>query len=287
MTLDDFIKKYDGKYVDIDGMYGNQCKDLFSAYNTEVVGNPNYVWGNANQLWDNAPSEYYSKEQDPQRGDVVIWSTPPYGHVAIFIEKKAGGFTSFDQNYPIGSPCHYQGHTFNNIIGYLRPKGGSVSCKIDDEKALHLRRNVVYRFIKTYYNREASEKEIADHADWIERDSGDSFNYKGIGDWIANQVNEKEFKANWIAKKLADNATKVAQEKCDATIDKARADCQKEKDKLEKIIVDKNKSINELSSLLTTCQDEKKRLEILLGSTGEYTWVEHLALAIKKLFRKE
>lgn len=179
----------------------------------------------------------------------------------------------------------------NNFSNFINPIdydwGKDKMCKIDSEKALHLRRNVVDRFIKAYYGREPSEKEIAAHADWIDRDSGNSFNYKGIGDWIANQVNEKEFKANWVSKKVADNATKVAQKKCDATIDKVRADYQKEKDGLQKTVADKEKSIDELNGLLTACQDEKKRLEILLGSTDEYTWVEHLALAIKKLFRKE
>jgi len=127
MNFDEFISKYDDDYVDIDGMYGNQCKDLFSAYNDEVVGVPFYVFGNANQLFDAAPDEYYEKIKNtpdgvPQKGDVIIWSTAPYGHVAIFVSGDMNSFISFDQNFPVGSPCHTQNHNYNNVIGWLRPK---------------------------------------------------------------------------------------------------------------------------------------------------------------------
>lgn len=143
MTFDDFIAKYDGKFVDIDAMYGAQCKDLFSAYNTKVVGCPFYIYGNANQLFDAAPDEYYEKlTANPQKGDVVIWNIGDYGHVAIFVSQlSADTFQSFDQNFPIGSPCHVQGHTYKNIIGYLRPKGVSMDYKQIDESfyKMHLR----------------------------------------------------------------------------------------------------------------------------------------------------
>lgn len=122
MSVDEFFNKYNGRYIDYDGSYGYQCKDLFSAYNEEVVGNPGYVKGNARNIYHNAPSQYYNKVSSPQKGDVVVWNIGPYGHIAIYNKKNIIGFTSFDQNMPGGSPCHFQWHTFSGIIGYLRPK---------------------------------------------------------------------------------------------------------------------------------------------------------------------
>lgn len=153
MTLDEFLTKYDGKEVDWDAQFGNQCKDLFSAYNTEVVGCPFYVFGNANELWDNAPPEYYTQTQTPQKGDVVIWGTGigAYGHVAIFNSYSGSGFISFDQNFPIGSPCHYQYHNYSHVIGYLRPKGVNMGTGFSDanmqsivEKTLRKQRTISF-----------------------------------------------------------------------------------------------------------------------------------------------
>jgi surface antigen len=125
-TLEQFISDYDGKFKDFDGIYPNQCKDLFSYYNREVVGNLNYVIGDAKNLLDNAPIEYYERVGVPMCGDIIVWGTGigEYGHVAIFLYKKSDNeFVSFDQNFPKGTPCHKQTHNYKNIIGYLRPKG--------------------------------------------------------------------------------------------------------------------------------------------------------------------
>lgn len=132
MTIDEFVRAYDGTYQDFDKHFGDQCKDLFSLYNLEVVGNVNYVWGNAVNLWDNAPDEYYERVTlNPRKGDVVIWGTGigPYGHVAIYLAGDENNFTSFDQNFPIGSPCHKQNHNYKNVIGYLRPRKEDMETK--------------------------------------------------------------------------------------------------------------------------------------------------------------
>ena len=329
MTLDTFIAKYDDKEVDWDAQYGNQCKDLFSAYNTEVVENPNYVWGNANELWDNAPSEYYSKEQDPQKGDVVIWSTSPYGHVAIFIEKKEGGFTSFDQNYPIGSPCHYQGHTFTNILGYLRPKGDNVCQECDkirkeyDAKIYHGCRNFVYecRNPALFRAGHATEAEVEADAQWMLRVNGNAYNLPGFAQRFLTYWNSDETKA--YLKKIATDATKVAQAKCDATIasleaeqikemkehqafaktaeaemkkrddiiTKMQIDYGKEMTRMQGVVDGKEKSIIEIEELYKAelLKSEKKvaDLQIKLNGLTERVVVESLIINwIKKLFKR-
>lgn len=131
--LDAFFQSYNGRHIDYDGDYGPQCKDLFSYYNRDVVGNPNYVYGNAWELWENAPTQYYRRiTKNPQRGDIAIWaqSFGGFGHVAIVW----GNETFFSQNYPettqlyrngkvkkYGTPCSIQSIPKLKIVGYLRP----------------------------------------------------------------------------------------------------------------------------------------------------------------------
>ena len=197
MTLAEFCDKYDDQYIDVDGMYNSQCKDLFSAYNTEVVGCPFYIYGNANELWDNAPKEYYSQESSPQKGDVVIWGTGigAYGHVAIFVEDKGNTFNSFDQNFPIGSPCHFQNHTYSNITGYLRPKGATTM----NYSMLDVVRNVVNSTYRAYLHT-PTEAEIALHANAIMA-NGNTYNLQSLADWVTMISKSPEFTGKWMLKK--------------------------------------------------------------------------------------
>ena len=132
MTLDEFIKKYEGKGVDVDGYPADnkyQCVDLYRQYVKEVLGYPQSppVVG-AKDIWDSYLPEYFKRIENtptgvPEKGDIVIFGTGlgKYGHVAIFVEGTTSRFTSFDQNYPTGSLCHLQGHTYNAVIGWLTP----------------------------------------------------------------------------------------------------------------------------------------------------------------------
>lgn len=129
MSFDEFINKYDGKAIDWDGNYGPQCVDLYRQYVKEVLSFPQSppVPG-AKDIWDTYLPEYFKRIENtptgvPEKGDVVIFGTGlgRYGHVSIFIEGTTSKFTSFDQNYPLGSLCHRQGHTYSGVIGWLTP----------------------------------------------------------------------------------------------------------------------------------------------------------------------
>lgn len=129
MTFEEFITKYDGKGIDFDGAFGTQCVDLYRQYVKEVLGYPQspLVEG-AKDIWDTYLPDYYQRIENtpygvPEKGDIVIFGDTmgKYGHVSIFIEGTASRFTSFDQNYPTGSLCHKQGHTYNAVLGWLRP----------------------------------------------------------------------------------------------------------------------------------------------------------------------
>ena len=147
MNLNEFVSRYNGKYVDTDGYYGGQCMDLMHQYCVEVLGltdlsilaasSAKVVYENfsnvkGHELFDKIPN---TDTGVPQEGDIIFWVNAPYGHVAIFVEGDVNSFRSFDQNYPTGTPCHIQNHTYANVGGWLRlKKTASQSIQVDLEK---------------------------------------------------------------------------------------------------------------------------------------------------------
>lgn len=148
MTLSEFVAKYDGKAVDWDKAFGNQCVDLYRQYVHEVLNAPQSpAIPGAKDIWNNYLSQFFTRisntpEGVPQPGDVIIWGTGlgQFGHVAIFISGGATRFTSFDQNYPVGSLCHKQTHGYTGVLGWLRFKGGSLT---ELQECLNLHKKLV------------------------------------------------------------------------------------------------------------------------------------------------
>ncbi len=129
MIIKEFFEKYNGKEIDYDGYYDAQCVDLYDMYCKEVVGCPIYLVEGAKDIWNNYPLDYFDRVPNtidaiPNEGDVMIWGSGlgPYGHVAIYSSGDVNNFVSFDQNFPLGTPCHFQDHNYNYVIGWLRPK---------------------------------------------------------------------------------------------------------------------------------------------------------------------
>jgi hypothetical protein len=130
MNATEFFAAYDGKGVDFDGYYGDQCVDLAQFYERDVIGGPPFT-GNACDIWTTYPQSYYTEVTNtptnvPILGDVLIWSgalNGGYGHIAIFSRGDALDFMSFDQNWPEGSPCHFQEHDYSYVLGWLHPIG--------------------------------------------------------------------------------------------------------------------------------------------------------------------
>jgi hypothetical protein len=131
MTLQEFFDKYNGKGIDFDGAYGFQCMDVYRQYTKEVVeGKQSPGVEGAKDVWDTYLTEVYTRTKNtpdnfPKPGDVVIWGTQlgPYGHIAICSSADANNLTCFGQNFPLGSVCHFQKHTYFGVLGWLRPKG--------------------------------------------------------------------------------------------------------------------------------------------------------------------
>ena len=126
MTPQEFFNKYNGVGLDVDNYAGDQCVDVFLAYNRDVVGG-NWVAGNAIDYWTTYPFDYYKKiantpDNFPSKGDVIIFgqAVGQYGHICICNTANADSFNSFDQNWPVGSNCHFQDHNYNGVLGWLQ-----------------------------------------------------------------------------------------------------------------------------------------------------------------------
>jgi len=129
MTLDEFVTKYTGKYLEFDGMYKYQCVDLVQIYNKEVLGVPP-LKGNGKEYANNPRPEYYEYKINypwyvPSRGSIVVWNGNVgggFGHVGVLLEASLMKFTSLDQNWPTGAPVREVVHNYTNVLGFLVPR---------------------------------------------------------------------------------------------------------------------------------------------------------------------
>jgi len=132
-----------GRYMDPDGMYGYQCVDVADDYCIALFGNWQNTIGGctyAKELFDGASSVYFTKIVDdhvtagliPQHGDIIVYGGT-YGHVAVVDSADTGNVYVFQQNgdgQGATTPCKRGTLSYNNSIGWLRPKldnsGGSI-----------------------------------------------------------------------------------------------------------------------------------------------------------------
>lgn len=136
MTHDAFVKKSNGRYLDWDGVWGFQCTDLYRHYCKEVTQtpqSPSLGSRGAKAIWDTYNPKYFDRFVNTpnaiaKKGDILIWNrfvpgiTGYAGHVAICDSADLYNIISFDQNWPTGTPCHLQKHSYRGIIGWLRAK---------------------------------------------------------------------------------------------------------------------------------------------------------------------
>ena len=137
ISVQEFIKKYDGTSVDFDKFFGAQCVDLFNYYNKEVVGAPRIgtpITGGARDLWENeksTPRDFYrrvSASEQLRVGDVLIYGEPHgrhiengvqkyYGHVNVYI----GNNRVIEQNGKVAQKTVVREVFSSGLIGILRP----------------------------------------------------------------------------------------------------------------------------------------------------------------------
>lgn len=140
ISFDQFITKWDGKVLDTDQAYGGQCMDEMHGHLNQVLDLPLSLFAapTAYQAWLNANDPRFDKILNtptgvPVKGDIMFWKpnvsgvTGSAGHVASFISGDVNSFVSFDQNYPTGSPCSKQSHSYAGVVGWLHFKSQPIS----------------------------------------------------------------------------------------------------------------------------------------------------------------
>lgn len=126
----EFFDTWNGKSIDIDGVAGAQCVDLWKMC-LKTVGYPDPTRpiggdGYADNIWYRRDALGYGTYFDyinpgsQQYGDFAIWSKggdTPYSHVAMFV----GGSSFLGQNQPYPH-CNVASIGMGNILGYMRVK---------------------------------------------------------------------------------------------------------------------------------------------------------------------
>lgn len=124
MGIQDFFIKHNGQFLDTDGFPKDtpyQCVDVIKAYFKEVLGiEP--VHGDAINYFNNPPKGFTKIKKaffnQPQPGDILVLSP---NHISICNWSRPFDWGGFEQNYPIGAPCHFQDHpNYKNVLGWLR-----------------------------------------------------------------------------------------------------------------------------------------------------------------------
>ena len=137
LSVQEFVKKYEGSSVDFDKHYDETCVDLFNFYNQEVVGAPRVgtpVTNGARDLWEfekGTPRDFYrrvSPQEQLRVGDVLIYGEPHgryiaggvqrfHGHVNIYI----GNDRLIEQNGKVANKTVVRELYKTGLIGILRP----------------------------------------------------------------------------------------------------------------------------------------------------------------------
>jgi hypothetical protein len=121
------VGKYNGQFVNVDrNPYGAQCVEIVQAW-CDILGIERFPGNAADFQFDAHPDCDWianSPTNFPEIGSIVVFhksANLPFGHVGVSGVADSMRFTSFDQNWPLGSPAHQQGHTYNGVAGWLTP----------------------------------------------------------------------------------------------------------------------------------------------------------------------
>ncbi|MEX2053930.1 MAG: CHAP domain-containing protein [Candidatus Colwellbacteria bacterium] len=129
MNQQELFIKWNWRYNDCDGVYSAQCVDIVKQYFQDVLGLPPFR-GNAIDYWTNDVPGFVKIKKSltkslfihPKPGDLVVWKTGEFGHVAICNWSRTFDLGVFEQNNPIGSPCHFSNRSYKDVLGWLRPE---------------------------------------------------------------------------------------------------------------------------------------------------------------------
>ena len=161
MVFQDFIDKTKGKKIDVDGLYGGQCVDLFNYWNK--LYNNVYIncrpSGYARSLAENKNNNgilKYFKEtavNNMIEGTVVVYGKckfAPQSHVCFFIKDNGNGtYQALQQNYNGKQYVTINNNPYTGIIGAFIPNqliqgaNNSNASKVDQ---------IIYKGSKVKFN---------------------------------------------------------------------------------------------------------------------------------------
>ena len=136
VNINDIIKSYEGKYIDIDNAYGGQCWDFVCHILEKYYGGKRIHCGISGYVKDIVAQKKtngiltYCDEiplngQEMKAGDIVIWNGGqfPLSHIAIYTGKDENGNGIYiGQNQAKGQIVNQQAFSSANMIGCFRPK---------------------------------------------------------------------------------------------------------------------------------------------------------------------
>lgn len=137
MTVEEFVKKHNGKKVDYDGVFGAQCVDLFRQFSEECLGIPEHIGscstsGGAKDLFLDYPKmplekKYFDRLRNKGNvpGDILIWNSTEkneFGHVAIYLGKLGNDFIVFEQDGFQQNGARINLRSKIGLLGFLRKK---------------------------------------------------------------------------------------------------------------------------------------------------------------------
>jgi hypothetical protein len=140
MTLMDFVKKYTGKKVDFDGVYGAQCVDLARQYFKDVWELPRQPEGviGAQDFFlkhDTRPLQIQMLNciacqpgiNIPPEGAVILFRATPsnqYGHIGICVKSGENAIILFEQNGFAQDGAKFSVYDYSLVLGWLVKKEG-------------------------------------------------------------------------------------------------------------------------------------------------------------------
>ena len=276
MLLKDFIAKYNGQWLDFDGVYGAQCVDVSRAWNASLGYAPRH--GNGIDWINLAGNDYtqirYKPGLIPQEGDIFSMNNTSLGHTGVVISGDANGFTSFDQNWN-NKPCSVTRHSYSQVQGWIRPKNYQLGGDMVTKQILEAVTNA-------YLNRNPNDVEYA-------RDVG-----KPIWDALVLYANSQERKD--YLKAIEDNKNAVNDLRVITINQTAEIDLlDRQLKDHDKTITDQEATIAKLEAKVKelATQPEKPSLKPSQPPKDPYQpidwnfdWAEQLWKIIKNWFKK-
>lgn len=113
ITYKEFIKKYEGKYIDYDGYAGVQCVDFAKLYLKECFGIECGTMGKAKEWWEKRFTNPIIRENFDfvtvnshrpysttkiRQGDIGIRDSGKYGHIFVCDSVSGPSITYYDEN---------------------------------------------------------------------------------------------------------------------------------------------------------------------------------------------